>query len=284
MSRYSKTSNPFEDEEDDFERVPYPAKGGNPFQDRRQQMSMLVDESEERQLESTQRAIASLYESEAMGNATAEELLRQREVIDNISKKTDEINTTLTTSQRHINNIKSVFGGIKNWWNTGKKETAPQSSSQQKAGGSSLDSIVKKNQESSPAAGASGSGSQRSGSSSRWGGGASFGDGDLDSRFLAQSPTPRGGGVGGSSSSGVGGSSSSLQYVQPVTRSAREEDLDRNLGVMSDGLGRLKVLARGLGDEIEQQNEMLENVGPKVDRANVLLENQNKQMNRILKR
>lgn len=261
-SRYVASSNPFEDEEDDFERVPYSEKG-NPFQDRRQQLSRMVDESEERQLESTQRAIASLYESEAMGNATAEELLRQREVIDNISKKTDEINTTLTTSQRHINNIKSVFGGIKNWW-TSKKET-PQPSTQAKGGGS-LDSIVKKNQE------ATASGSQPSGSSG-WGS-AAYSDGDLDSRFLAQSPTSR------QPRSGA----SSLQYVQPITRSAREEDLDRNLGMMSDGLGRLKVLAQGLGDEIEQQNEMLDHVTPKVNRANDLLENQNKQMNRILKR
>lgn len=53
---------------------------------------------------------------------------------------------------------------------------------------------------------------------------------------------------------------------------------------MSDGLGRLKNLAMGLGDEIEQQSESLDRVNPKVSRANDLLEHQNTQMNRILKR
>lgn len=55
-------------------------------------------------------------------------------------------------------------------------------------------------------------------------------------------------------------------------------------GLMSDGLGRLKNLAIGLGDEIEQQTESLDRVNPKVSRANDLLEHQNTQMNRILKR
>lgn len=55
-------------------------------------------------------------------------------------------------------------------------------------------------------------------------------------------------------------------------------------GLMSDGLGRLKNLAIGLGDEIEQQSESLDRVNPKVSRANDLLEHQNTQMNRILKR
>ncbi|KAK7087788.1 synaptosomal-associated protein 29-like [Littorina saxatilis] len=276
MSRYnSKSSNPFgEEEEDDFVQVPSHGQTGSPFDDKRQQLSRMVNESEDRQLESTQRAIASLYESEAMGNVTAEELLRQREVIQNIEKKTDDINTTLTTSQKHINNIKSVFGGIKNWWG-GKKDAAPGPAEQKP---SSLDSIVKRNQD---VAGTSGSGTSGRGwgeeKSPGWG--ESGSDGDLDSRFLARSPQ-----YGAGSGASGGGRSAGLQYVQPITRSAREEDLDKNLGVMSDGLGRLKMLAQGLGDEIEQQNEMLDRVDPKVNRANDLLEIQNHQMNRILKR
>ena len=44
----------------------------NPFEDRRHQLMTQIDESENRQLDSTQRALASIYESEAMGVATAE--------------------------------------------------------------------------------------------------------------------------------------------------------------------------------------------------------------------
>ena len=148
-----------------------------------------------------------------------QELLRQREVIQNIEKKTDEINSTLTTSQRHINNIKSVFGGIKNWW-AGKKDGSSAASEEKR--GSSLDSIVKRNQDS--AAALSSSRSLEGEGSRGWGEGGSVyqRDADLDSRFMASAAPPR--------YSGAGGGSSSLQYVQPITRSAREEELDKNLG------------------------------------------------------
>ena len=140
-------------------------------------------------------------------------------MIQNVEKKTDEINTTLTTSQRHLNNIKSVFGGIKNWWGT-KKEASPAASEQKR--GSSLDSIVKKNQESASVSSSSrGLGEE---GSLGWGEGGSVyqKDADLDSQFMASSSSSRYG--------RAGGGSSSLQYVQPITRSAREEELDKNLG------------------------------------------------------
>ena len=42
--------------------------------------------------------------------------------MDNVETKLDKINQDMNTSQKHINNVKSIFGGIKNWW-SGKKET-----------------------------------------------------------------------------------------------------------------------------------------------------------------
>ena len=47
--------------------------------------------------------------------------MHQGEQLDNTETKLDQINQDMKTSQRHINNIKSVFGGFKNWW-SGKKE------------------------------------------------------------------------------------------------------------------------------------------------------------------
>lgn len=44
----------------------------SPFDDKRQQLLMKIANSENTQIESTQRALASIYESEAMGVATAE--------------------------------------------------------------------------------------------------------------------------------------------------------------------------------------------------------------------
>lgn len=45
-----------------------------------------------------------------------QELVHQGEQLDNVETKTDKINQDMRTSQRHLTSIKSVFGGIKNWW------------------------------------------------------------------------------------------------------------------------------------------------------------------------
>ena len=59
--------------------------------------------------------IGLLYESEKVGAATGEELHRQKEQLLRTEGRLDEINSTLKQSERHLNGIKSVFGGIKNY-------------------------------------------------------------------------------------------------------------------------------------------------------------------------
>jgi len=90
----------------------------NPFDDDydpRQMMQQKKLEIENRTLMSTQRSLGLLRETEEVGNATAEELARQREQLEKTSKQLDEINTTLRFSQKHLNGLKSVFGGLKNY-------------------------------------------------------------------------------------------------------------------------------------------------------------------------
>ena len=54
-------------------------------------------------------------------------MVRQGEQLDNVETKVDKINADTKVSQRHLNGIKSIFGGIRNWWNgDGKNDTAPQ--------------------------------------------------------------------------------------------------------------------------------------------------------------
>ena len=56
-----------------------------------------------------------------------QDLVRQGEQLDNIETKVDKINADTKVSQRHLNSIKSIFGGIRNWWNgEGKNDNAPQ--------------------------------------------------------------------------------------------------------------------------------------------------------------
>lgn len=78
-------------------------------------------EIENRTLDSSQRSIGLLRETEQVGVATANELAKQREQLENTRDQLDTINTSLKFSQRHLNGIKSMFGGLKNYL-AGKSE------------------------------------------------------------------------------------------------------------------------------------------------------------------
>uniref|UniRef100_A0A182N294 t-SNARE coiled-coil homology domain-containing protein n=1 Tax=Anopheles dirus TaxID=7168 RepID=A0A182N294_9DIPT len=72
-------------------------------------------ELEESTLLTSQRCLGVLRETEQVGIATAEELHRQREQLEKTKKQLDEINNSLRFSQKHLNSLKSVFGGLKNY-------------------------------------------------------------------------------------------------------------------------------------------------------------------------
>lgn len=84
-------------------------------------------EIEQRTLSSTNRSLGLLHETEQCGIATAEELAKQREQLENTNKQLDEINTTLRFSQKHLNGLKSVFGGLKNYLSGQKNQPPPPS-------------------------------------------------------------------------------------------------------------------------------------------------------------
>lgn len=53
---------------------------------------------------------------------------------------------------------------------------------------------------------------------------------------------------------------------------------------MSQGLSRLKGLAQGLGEEIVDQNTLLDRISEKAERADTTIGSQNTQMKKLLKR
>lgn len=258
MAGYN-SSNPFytdEDEKGSFGKHHYntgTSGSGSPFEseedNRKNQVVSQIHASEDRQLESTRRIIMSIDESERVGVATAEELLRQGEQLDNIERKTTDMNQQMTTTQKHLNNIKSVFGGVKNWW-TGRKS---QQSTEPEPRQSKLKDTVENSKNDYH--------ERRNVDTSGFG---STEDEDLDTQFMA---------------------GSRKQMIQPVTNSHREKEIDENLGLMSDGISKLKGLALGLGGEIERQNEQIETkINPQMDKLNYNLENQNTQMKKILRK
>lgn len=70
---------------------------------------------EEKTLLSSNRSLGLLYETERVGTATAEELARQREQLENTSVQLDNINRNLRDSQKHLNGLKSIWGGLRNY-------------------------------------------------------------------------------------------------------------------------------------------------------------------------
>jgi len=97
------------------------------YLEQRQLYEQKRNEIENRTLDSSQRSIGLLRETEQVGIATATELTKQREQLEKTRDQLDTINTSLKFSQRHLNGIKSMFGGLKNYL-SGKSEFEPKMS------------------------------------------------------------------------------------------------------------------------------------------------------------
>lgn len=229
-----------------------PSNGSNQlYNDMENKKSALIEkkkEIEEQSVQSTQRALQMLRESEDVGIATADELYHQREQLERTERRLDDINTTLKYSQKHIQGIKSVFGGIKNFLSKSKTEPLPSPSS------AKPEPLVPE-------------------SSSK--------------RDLQEA-------INKAKSSDTGYNHPALRVrniedpSESYAKSSEESDsqaiLDKNLDEMLGGLSRLKGLALGLGEEIESQNHLVENIITKSERADMNIQRQNKDMNRLLKK
>lgn len=90
-------------------------KAQDDYMEQRQMYEQQRKEIEGRTLNSSQRSIGLLRETEQVGVATASELAKQREQLEKTRNQLDTINTSLKFSQRHLNGIKSMFGGLKNY-------------------------------------------------------------------------------------------------------------------------------------------------------------------------
>ena len=203
-------------------------------------------EIEDRTLESSERGLGLLYESEKVGSATAVELTRQKEQLLNTESKLDEINSSLRQSERHLQGIRSVFGSIRNYF-SGHSTTAASSgsASSNQAG---APPVANRN----PAALTSGPGQ------------ASYNN--FNNRVSQ-------------SHNNISGMNQQQSFSSAV-----DEQLDRNLDDMASSLARLKGLAQGLNTELDDHNQILERVSDKADVVGFKVDKQNKEMGKILKK
>ena len=268
--------NPFNDESEDiddatFLRNPRHGSSGyllannqndlNDWENKRQQLLAERRAIEERTLQSSKVSLGLVYETEKTGIETAEELVRQREQLNNVEEKLDSMNSIMRVSQKHLTSMKSIFGGFKNYFGrTGETNATPNRNQNNSI--SSRPGI----QSDSPLSNAIDSLRNDSNANSA-----------RNHPVLAQR---------GIDTNGFRFEDDSDPKPQTNYKSRSrqiDQQLDQNLSELDLGLGRLKNLAIGLGSEIEDQNQTLDRITGKAERAEDTLQHQNRQMKRILK-
>ncbi|KAF5898660.1 synaptosomal-associated protein 29, partial [Clarias magur] len=133
---YPNFHNPFSD--DDGEHAT-PAKSGfnfndgeeeesttNPVARRQRQLEQEVMRTAQSAIDSSNRSLCLIYDSEKIGTETAEELIRQGEALKRTERMVDNMGQDMKTSQKHINSIRSVWGGLVNYFKGNSEPRPPQ--------------------------------------------------------------------------------------------------------------------------------------------------------------
>ncbi|XP_076249822.1 synaptosomal-associated protein 29-like [Calliopsis andreniformis] len=214
------------------------------LEQKRQQLLQRRKEIEERTIQSSERSISLLRDSEQIGAATAEELIRQREQLERTEKRLNDINSTLRFSQKHIQGIKSVFGSLKNYL-SGKSLDAPISST-------NLSGSVSSESMTSPA--------------------LSNSLGQVQTNLANTSPALK-----------LHGLDNEVETNNYMTNNVSKR-LEKNLNEMSGSIARLKGLAIGLSEEIDMQNDLIDNITDEAEKADIMLQRQNKDLTHLLKK
>ncbi|XP_055854075.1 synaptosomal-associated protein 29 [Episyrphus balteatus] len=221
-----------------------PKRSTNPFDDDVQVYEQKRKEIEDRTLQASNRSLGLLYETEEVGKATASELAKQREQLEKTSRQLEEINSTLRFSQRHLNGLKSVFGGLKNYLSGNRDNMSPRIAS-------------------SPS-------------------GSRLGE-DIPSSSAPMSPDdvfdnhP----INRIRSDNIQGQQQQQRYMNE-NKASFDKRLESNLENMCDSLSRLKGLATDMRGEIESQNDLLDNMNYKIEDVDLKMSKQNKEINKLL--
>ncbi|XP_060256855.1 synaptosomal-associated protein 29 isoform X2 [Ovis aries] len=275
MSAYPRSYNPFDEDAEAEDARPAPwsnsrdlADGPGAPADRQQALRQEALRRAEATAASTGRSLSLLCESERVGVASAEELVRQRGALERTEKMVDKMEQDLKTSQKHISSIKSVFGGLVNYFRSKPAETPPAQNGMltPQPSGRLKEAI----------------------SSSK----------EQEARYQASHPNLRKLRDSDSVPGGAGSAVSSEAYPQNPHLRACHQRIDSNLGKLrlvftasydrkhllqrgvepgvhlrcgardelSVGLGRLKDIALGIQTEIDEQDDILDRLTTKVDK------------------
>lgn len=185
-----------------------------------------------------------------------QELIRQREQLERTDRRLDDINNTLRFSQKHIQGIKSVFGGLKNYFSGSKSMDLTSGAS-----ASGMKSPISPQSPTSPVSPLA----------------EKLNNSAEQARRNSEHPSFR-----------IRGYPEEEEefgdYQQKSSTKNIAAVLEQNLDEMSGSIARLKNLAIGLSEEIETQNDLIDNITDKAERADINLQRQNKDIKYLLKK
>ncbi|XP_008840461.1 synaptosomal-associated protein 29 [Nannospalax galili] len=255
MSGYPKSYNPFDDDAEDEDARPAPWRDARDLpdapMDRQQYLRQEVLLRAEATAASTSRSLSLMYESEKVGVASSEELVRQRGVLEHTEKMVDKMDQDLKTSQKHINSIKSIFGGFVNYFKSKPVETPPeQNGSIAPQPNSRLKEAINTSKDQEAKYQASHPNLRRLD--------------DVD-------PIPR----------GPDSAVSTEAYPKNPNLRAYHQKINSNLDELSMGLGRLKDIALGMQTEIEEQDDILDRLTTKVDKLDINIKSTEKKVRQV---
>ncbi|KAK6476307.1 synaptosomal-associated protein 29-like [Huso huso] len=257
MSAYRGNRNPFADDDDEDFGGKASGSGGwsepTEAEDRQRWLEQEVMRTAQSAVDSSQRSVSLIYESEKVGSETAEELIRQGEALKRTERMVDNMDQDLKTSQRHINSIKSVFGGLVNYFKP-KPETKPppEQPPDYKPSSRLQDALVHSKEQ--------------------------------EQNYQASHPNLRKidtGGFGAGASADFSSSQSSNGYPKNKQLMTAHQQLDNNLDDMAAGLSRLKNLGLGLQTEIDSQDLILDRLTGKVDNMDLKIRATDQQLKKL---
>ncbi|XP_037679420.1 synaptosomal-associated protein 29 [Choloepus didactylus] len=243
MSAQPKSYNPFDDDAEDEDGRPAPWMDPRDLADgpgdRQQSLRQEVLRRAEASAASTSKSLSLVYESERVGVASCEELVRQRGVLERTEKMVDKMDQDLKTSQRHINSIKSVFGGLVNYFKSKPVEPPPeQNGTLAPQPSSRLKEAIMTSKE-------------------------------QEAKYQASHPNLRKLDDSDPVAAGASSAASAEAYPKNPHLRAYHQKIDSNLDELSLGLGRLKDIALGMQMEIEEQDDILDRLTSKVDNLDI---------------
>ncbi|NWI89059.1 SNP29 protein, partial [Pitta sordida] len=181
------------------------------------------------------------------------ELVRQGEALKRTEQMVDKMDQDLKTSQKHIQSIKSVWGGLVNYFKAKPPENKPeQNGAPEYYANSKLKEAMTSSKE-------------------------------QESKYQESHPNLRklDNADNDFSKADLVSSGQRDSYPRNQQLRAYHQKIDNNLDEMSSGLSRLKNLALGLQTEIEEQDDMLDRLTRKVETLDINIKNTDKKVRQL---